>query len=92
MSRGRSFTDRQVFEDVIGEVLTLEGATYQDVPTIYGDMSRLVVAWLANTPVDQLGRLYNELGWKGSANVRAIHEAAKMWMEKYRPEGLTKSE
>ena len=84
MRRGRNFADREVFEQVISEVARRDGRDYEDIATIYGDMSRLVVAWLASTPPDKLSRLYNELGWHGNANARAMHEVAKRWMETYR--------
>ncbi len=49
-------------------------------------MSRLVVALLATTPPARLREMYNELGWRGSANARALHEAAKHWLRTYHPE------
>jgi hypothetical protein len=85
MNRGPNFIDRQVFEEVLSDVPRADGAGYQDIDTIYGDMSRLVVAWLACTPPDKLAQVYNELGWKGNANARAIHMAAKQWLAKHHP-------
>lgn len=35
----------------------------------------------ACTTPERLRALYNELGWKGSANARAFHLAAKRWLE-----------
>lgn len=64
----RNFIDREVFERILGECPTQSGSAYQDTDTIYGDMSRLVVAWLAHIPMNELHALYNKLGWKGSAN------------------------
>lgn len=85
MSRGRNFVDREVFERIISETARRDGGDYEDIDTIYGDMSRLVVAWLAATPPDELSKHYNTLGWLGNANARAMHEAAKRWMATYRP-------
>jgi hypothetical protein len=84
MASGPSFIDRDVFEATLGSVSTASGGKYQDVSTIYGDMSRLVVAWLAATPPSEIGRLYKHLGWGGAANGRALHEAANEWMRTYR--------
>jgi len=79
--RARNFIEREEFERALSECEAQDGSAYQDIGTIYGDMSRLVVAWLACTPTDELRALYNELGWKGSPNVRAIQESAKKWLE-----------
>ena len=86
MSRGPAFTEREVFERMLGEIRAANGSQYQDLRTIYGDMSRLVVAWLARTSPDEIIRIYNQLGWGGTANGRALHEAACHWMETYRPQ------
>ena len=80
----RQFIDRDRFERTIESILTARGEQYQDNDTIYGDLSRLVVAFCARETPDRLRELYNELGWKGEANGRAIHEAAKAWMAEYR--------
>jgi hypothetical protein len=85
MSRGPNFIERSVFDELMAEVPRLDGASYQDLDTAYGDMSRLVVAWLASTPPERLVALYNELGWQGRANARQFHSAAKRWLEKYHP-------
>ena len=74
---GPAFIDRDVFPQYLTR-------SYSDVPTIYGDMSRLVVALLAQTEPAQLQAMYADLGWGGSANVRAIHDAAKAWMDQHR--------
>lgn len=85
MSRGPNFIEREVFDAVMASVPRVDGAEYQDLDTIYGDMSRLVVAFLARTPPEELRILYNELGWKGSATVRAMHAAARSWLDQYHP-------
>lgn len=85
MSRGPNFIEREVFDAVMASVRRVDGAEYQDLDTIYGDMSRLVVAFLASTPPEKLRILYNELGWKGSATVRAMHAAARSWLDQYNP-------
>lgn len=85
MAKKKNFIDPEVFKGTLMEIKTVDGKQYQDVLTIYGDMSRLVVSWLAKTDYEILQRLYNEYGWGGNANVRAIHEAAKKWLEIYHP-------
>jgi hypothetical protein len=85
MSRGPNFLDREVFDALMATVPRVDGAEYQDLDTVYGDMSRLVVAWLACTPPERLVALYNELGWKGHANARAFHLAARRWLEQHHP-------
>jgi hypothetical protein len=85
MSRGPVFIEREVFKELMREIPRLDGSEYKDLDTAYGDMSRLVVAWLAQTPPEELAALYNQLGWKGPPNVRQFHLAARLWMEKYHP-------
>jgi len=75
-------------EEILSEIARKDGEEYQDLRTPYGDMSRLVVAWLARQSPKELADLYNDLGWEGHAGSRAFHEAAKRWMEKYQPERL----
>ena len=84
----RNFIDRDVFDALIAELPRLDGEKYQDRDVIYGDMSRLVVAWLANTSPDELRAMYNQLGWGGVAGVNPIHNAAIKWMREFRPQGL----
>jgi hypothetical protein len=91
MGKGRNFIDREIFEQIISDVPRQDGLNYEDTDTIYGDMSRLVVAWLARTPPSELRQLYNDLGWLGDANARGMHEAAKKWMQTYRSEGSNKT-
>ena len=88
MSREKNFTDRAVFEEMLTHVTTSSGGQYQDVATIYGDLSRLVVAMVATTPPQELQETYRSLGWGGSANVRAIHEAARHWYRTHQPDRL----
>jgi hypothetical protein len=85
MTRSRNFIEHDVFNEIMHDVHRLDGDEFHDVDTVYGDMSRLVVAWLACTPPDLLRELYNQLGWKGNANARAIHAAAKAWLAKHHP-------
>jgi hypothetical protein len=82
----RNFVDRGMFEALIRATPRANGGAYKDIATIYGDMSRLVVGWLANTDKRELKKLYNRFGWGGRANVRAIQAAAKRWMGEYRPQ------
>jgi len=82
----RNFVDRDKFEEVIRATPRADGGAYKDIATIYGDMSRLVVGWLANTDQRKLAELYNDFGWGGSANVRAIQAAARRWMDEYGPQ------
>lgn len=91
MSRGKNFIERSVFENVLGQIETAQGNKYQDLSTIYGDLSRLVVAIIASTPPQQLQETYNKLGWGGSANVRAMHEAAEQWYKTHHPDRLPRS-
>src|SRR3954468_17985644 len=85
MSRARNFVERDEFLELLSDIPRLRGGPYEDVATAYGDMSRLVVAWLASTSPDELQALYTEAGWKGAANVRQFHLAAKLWLEKNHP-------
>lgn len=82
----KAFIDQKAFFKLIEEIPNTEGQPYQDVDTIYRDMSRLVVAWLANTKSTDLHRTYAEGGWRGTANVRAIRECAKTWLQRYHPD------
>jgi hypothetical protein len=86
MPRGPAFVDREEFESILRSITAVDGSPYQDLRTIYGDMSRLVVAWLATTAPEKLQSEYQALSWGGTANVRAIHEAAKQWLQKYHPD------
>jgi hypothetical protein len=88
MSRDKNFVDRSV-EEVLGQISTAAGGKYQDSATIYGDLSRLAVAFIAYTAPQELQEMYNKLGWGGSANVRAIHEAANHWYQLHHPGRLT---
>jgi hypothetical protein len=74
-----------MFEALIRTIPRANGGAYKDIATIYGDMSRLVVGWLANTDQKKLAELYNSFGWRGHANVRAIQAAARRWMDQYGP-------
>jgi hypothetical protein len=75
---GPAFIDRDEFPKYLQK-------SYQDIETIYGDLSRLAVAFAARKTPAELNALYNDLGWNGSANGLAIHEAAKAWMAQHRP-------
>lgn len=86
MARGPNFIERDVFNSVLAEVQRVDGGQYEDVDTAYGDMSRLIVAWLARTPPEELKELYNEFGWQSSANARQFHLAARRWFEKFHPD------
>jgi hypothetical protein len=83
---GRNFIEREEFLNLLDDVPRVDGTEYQDKNTVYGDMSRLVVAWLASTPPDDLKSLYTRLGWKGGIRTaRQMHEAAKRWLELHQP-------
>jgi hypothetical protein len=86
VTRGPNFIDREEFNSLLAKVKRKDGEQYEDVPTAYGDMSRLVVAWLARTKPEELKDLYNEFGWQSSANARQFHLAARSWFEKYHPD------
>jgi hypothetical protein len=84
LKKGPPFIDRDVFKGLMSAIPRIDGRPYEDIEVAYGDMSRLVVAWLARCTPDELTTLYNELGWKSSCSSRPIHEAAMLWMRKYR--------
>ena len=84
MPESRNFIERQVFEELLARVPRKDGRRYCDIATIYRDMSRLVVGWLATAKPEDLRRLYNEVGWGGAANAHAMHEAAKTWIKENR--------
>lgn len=90
MAGRKTFIDRDVFEDLVQDVGTVAGEPYEDVETIYGDLSRLVVAWLASSTTAEIDETYRRLTWKGAPNVRPIREAARLWMEKHHPERLAR--
>lgn len=85
-TRGPLFLRPEVFEQMVAQLATSGGTPYQDVATIYGDLSRLVVAWLATTPPEELRAMYNDLGWEGGASVRPMHDAARLWLRTHHPE------
>ena len=91
MSRGKNFIDRGIFEETLAQIDTTQGKKYRDLATIYGDLSRFVVAIIAITPPQQLQETYNKLGWGGAANVRAMHEAAQHWYKTYHPGRLPRA-
>jgi hypothetical protein len=82
----RNFVDHDTFKELIRATPRADGRAYEDIAAIYGDMSRLVVGWLATTDQRELAKLYNRFGWGGRANVRAIQAAAILWMDTYRPQ------
>ena len=84
MASGPAFTDRVVFAELMQSVPRADGSAYEDIATIYGDMSRLVVAWLASLSPADISQLYTQLGWGGAPNARALNQAAKQWMRTYR--------
>lgn len=86
MTRGPIFIKQDVFEEHLRRIPTRSGGEFVDMNTIYGDMSRLVVAWLATTPRDEFVRLYEEFGWGGTPAARAIQEAARDWLRSYHPD------
>jgi hypothetical protein len=82
----RNSIEQEVFLSLLDDVPRVDGTEYQDKNTVYGDMSRLVVAWLASAHPDELKSLYNKLGWKGGIrSARQMHEAAKRWLELHQP-------
>ena len=75
---GPAFIDRNVFARYLIK-------PYEDIPTIYGDLSRLVVSLIASMEPSYIREMYARQGWGGSPNARAIHEAAKNWIAQHRP-------
>lgn len=86
MARSKNFAAQETFNHYLDAVGRADGKAYEDKATIYGDFSRLAVAFLAHTPPADLKKLYTDLRWKGAPNARAMHEAAKAWMAEHRPE------
>jgi hypothetical protein len=84
----KAFIEQKAFRKLISTVPNKEGGAYQDVDTIYRDMSRLVVVWLANTPASELQGLYAKFGWGGKANVRALRECARAWLQEHHADFL----
>lgn len=84
MARSRNFIEREVFFRLLDDVGAKDGSAYDDKATIYGDLSRLVVAFLASQSAAEIDALYVAGGWKPKANSRAIHAAALEWMQRYR--------
>ena len=85
-----AFIDQKAFRKLIGAVRNTQGEPYKKVGTIYRDLSRLVVVWVHNTKGSELQRVYNASGWKGKANVRALRQCAKEWLNRHHPELLVK--
>lgn len=85
MSRGKNFIGRETFEQLLGQIDSVYGTRYQDFQTIYGDLSRLVVAIIASMSPAELQEVYTKLGWGGNASTRAMHEVAKQWYSTYHP-------
>ena len=85
MKRGPNFVEREVFAELIAQLPTAADGDYKDINTLYGDMSRLVVACLASMSPEQLRALYHDFGWAGYGNARAAHLAARKWAELYHP-------
>src|SRR5271169_4994880 len=85
MSKKTNFIERKTFEEIIYSFPLRDDAEYEEIDAIYGDMSLLVVAWLACTPPDKLRLLNSELGWGGSASASVIHRAAKAWLNIHHP-------
>jgi hypothetical protein len=81
----RNFIDPEVFEEILSEIPRKDGYDRQDLKTAYGDMSRLVVGWLARTSPAELRQIYNELGWNGICCAGVIHKAARKWYATYDP-------
>jgi hypothetical protein len=81
----RAFIVKSEFDRLLKRILTVKGTPFQKDDTIYRDMSRLVVGWLARSDPSALQKLYNEIGWKGQANVRPIVECAKEWLANNKP-------
>lgn len=81
MAKGPLFIEWKNFSQLIEAVPNSSGETYQDARTIYGDMSRLVVSWIANCQSSELEALYAAYGWGGSPNVRAMQECARHWLQ-----------
>lgn len=85
-NRGPLFIEEETFRELIRRD---DGNQYGDPRTIYGDLSRLVVGWLARTPRKELEAVYLGSGFKPIANVKPLHRAARKWFEHHHPELVT---
>ena len=81
VAQQKNFINREVFQRVLDEVRTVAGTPYSDPDTVFGDLSRLVVGWLARVTPAEIVAEYQRAGWKGDPHSRALHEAAKRWFE-----------
>ena len=84
-TRGPLFLRPEVFEEHLRAVPTRSGGEFVDLETPFGDLSRLVAAWLATTPAEELVTTYKRC-WGGYPQVRAVQSAAKDWLRRYHPE------
>jgi hypothetical protein len=74
--------DQRAFSELVSAVQTKAGGNYQDIDTIYRDMSRLVIALLHTTDTATLGEIYHRL-WKGQPNIRAMKACERAWVERH---------
>jgi hypothetical protein len=84
----KAFIDQKAFVELIGGITNTSGLSYTDIDTIYRDLSRLAVVWVYRTERSELQRIYNEYGWKGKANIRAMKKCAEAWLKANHPKFL----
>lgn len=87
-SRSDLFIREDVFIGLLGELKNRNGKPFTDKETIYGDLSRLVVAWILETKDEHLRAIYQS-NWGGEPNIPAIKKTAALWKSRYRNEDTT---
>jgi len=76
------FIREDVFMGLLGELKNRSGEPFTDKETIYGDLSRLVVAWILETEPKILRAAY-QAKWGGQPNIPAIKKTAALWKSRY---------
>ena len=93
MSAAPLFIDLEVFGKTLGLVNSSHGgADYQDVRGLYRDLSLIVVGWLAKASRYEVAKAYELGGWRGTPNVHALQQAARMWYASNCPERVLRME
>jgi hypothetical protein len=85
-NQGPLFIEEETFRELIHRD---DGSPYAHPRTVYGDLSRLVVGWLARTPPKELEAVYLGSGFKPTANLKPLHRVARKWFEQHHPELVT---
>jgi 5-methylcytosine-specific restriction endonuclease McrA len=86
MTLKENFLEHEVFNTLIQQIPRINGEPYEELRTAYSDMSRLVVAWLADD-ISQM-EVDGEFVRRGelvSPSLLKVREAAKEWMTRFGP-------